>query len=128
MPTHELPTAPSPHLVDRVVFVDARRIHAFLLVTRNDALLRGYPYMPASHLLAVLVEAGAQLVRHVIGPGCTPALDEIPEVEFLGTVRVGERLDLEAWIDETREATHRIGVCARVGDELRARGTVTIAA
>jgi hypothetical protein len=105
-----------------VLALDEERIHALYAVTRNDAVLRGYPTVPASLVLGALVHAAVLLVARARPGAGPPELAAASDVVFRGPVRVGEILLLDAWLDGEGMLGHRVGVRARVDGGSRAEG------
>jgi 3-hydroxymyristoyl/3-hydroxydecanoyl-(acyl carrier protein) dehydratase len=114
--------------VDRVLALDEGRIRALCAVTRNDAVLRGYPTVPASLVLGALVHAAVLLIAHARPGAGPPELAAANDVVFHGPVRVGEILLLDAWLEGDGTLGHRVGVRARVDDDIRAEGRLELVA
>jgi len=102
-------------------------------VTLSDEILHdhfpGFPMLPG----ALVVEAAAQLAGFLLelsfhqpdAPVLRAVLVQIQRAKFYEPIRPGDRLDLVATIDSTRETSAQVDFTAAVDGRDAARGTLT---
>jgi 3-hydroxyacyl-[acyl-carrier-protein] dehydratase len=114
-------------LVDRVTAFNGRRARFLKAVTRNDALLAGWPTLPPTLILEAMAQAAGVLVARA--EHCTELLLLVgaDDVRFRAPVRSGAQLVLEATLERARPPFYIVSVKALVGGEARAEGRLTLA-
>jgi 3-hydroxymyristoyl/3-hydroxydecanoyl-(acyl carrier protein) dehydratase len=114
-------------LVDRVIDVGDGRARFVKAVTRNDALLGGWPVLPPSLLMEALAQAAGMLVASTVGRSDLLLLVAADGVGFGAPVRCGERLMLEVVLERARPPFYVVAGRALVGGDVRAEGRLTMA-
>jgi len=122
------------YLLDRVTELTAgHSARGIKCVTLSDEILHdhfpGFPMLPG----ALVVESAAQLAGFLLEltfhkpgePVLRAVLVQIQRAKFYEPIRPGDRLDLVATIESTREASAQVGFTAAVDGKDAARGTLT---
>jgi 3-hydroxymyristoyl/3-hydroxydecanoyl-(acyl carrier protein) dehydratase len=124
---HKLPHRVPFVLIDRVLAYDGRSARFLKAVTRNDALLGGWPTIPPTLILEAMAQAAGVLVAGVEQSTALLLLVAADDVQFHAPVRSGAQLVLEVVLERTRSPFYVVGARALVGEEARAEGRLTLA-
>lgn len=124
---HELPHRVPFVLVDRVTAFDGRTARFLKGVTRNDALLEGWPVMPPTLILEAMAQAAGILAVGAEHRSELLLLVAADDVSFHAPVRCGEQLALEVTLERVRPPFYVVSARALVGAEMRAEGRLTLA-
>jgi 3-hydroxyacyl-[acyl-carrier-protein] dehydratase len=120
-----------PHRVpflfaDRVISIDSDGARIVRAVTRNDALLRGSPVLPATLIVEAMAQAAGVLIVGSYQTHGAGALIGIDDFVFHGPVRAGERLVLEVKVRRVRSPFYLVTGRALVDEDVRAEGQITV--
>jgi 3-hydroxymyristoyl/3-hydroxydecanoyl-(acyl carrier protein) dehydratase len=124
---HKLPHRVPFVLIDRVTAFDGRSARFLKAVTRNDALLGGWPAIPPTLILEAMAQAAGMLVAGVERSTALLLLVAADDVHFHAPVRSGAQLVLEVVLERARPPFYVVSARALVGDETRAEGRLTLA-
>jgi len=114
-------------LVDRLTAFDGRTARLLKAVTRNDALLAGWPALPPTLILEAMAQAAGVLVAAVEQRTELLLLVAADDVSFHAPVQSGAQLVLEVTLERTRPPFYVVSARALVGEEVRAEGRLTLA-
>lgn len=122
------------YLIDKVTELSVgRRARGVKCATLTDEILHDhfpdFPMLPG----ALIVEAAAQLAGFLLEmsfnrpdrPVVRALLVQIQRAKFSAPVGPGDRLEIEATIDSSRETSAQVGFTATVDGKDAARGTLT---
>ncbi len=112
--------------VDRVVTASKTGGRVLRVITRNDALLQGYPTVPPVLIVEALAQAAGVLVGTTEGIVATGFLSAVDDFVFYRPVRCGEQLILEVTLRRARGSFYAVRGRALVSDEVRAEGRLTL--
>jgi len=109
------------HLIDRVdSYEPARSIRARKLTSYSEEYWEDDgdgPVMPAPFILEALCQAGTWLVMITTDTRKRAALLSIGSVEFSGSVRPGDVLEMDGTVDSMSEEVAVVSGRCRVGDQ-----------
>jgi 3-hydroxymyristoyl/3-hydroxydecanoyl-(acyl carrier protein) dehydratase len=114
-------------LIDRVTAFDGRHARFLKAVTRNDALLGGWPTVPPTLILEAMAQAAGILVAGIEQRTELLLLVAADDVRFHAPVRSGAQLVLEVVLERTRSPFYMVSARALVGEQTRAEGRLTLA-
>jgi 3-hydroxyacyl-[acyl-carrier-protein] dehydratase len=108
------------HLIDRVDnYEPGRSIRARKLTSHSEEYWEDEgdgPVMPAPFILEALCQAGTWLVMITTDTRKRAALLSIGSVEFSGSVRPGDVLEMDGVVESMSEEVAVVSGCCRVGD------------
>lgn len=126
MGSKSLPHAVPFLFVDKVISVSRDGARVLRGVTRNDALLRGYPTLPPTLIVEALAQAAGILVASHERGATAGSLTAVDGFVFSGEVRNGDRLILEVTLRRIRPPFFVVSGRALVDEEVRAEGRFTL--
>jgi len=113
-------------LVDRLLSFDPPTARLLHLVTRNDALLEGFPTIPPPLLVEAMAQAAGVLITCMDERWTRGILVGIDEFVFHEPVGMGAALVLEVRMRRSHGAFHVVSGRALVGGTLHAEGTLRL--
>ena len=123
--------------LDRIIEIDARRIHAAKQVTGREDFFRGhypaYPLMPGVLLCEAILQAGAALIAWKMQQAgkCAaeilPVVTRLQDAKFNRQVRPGDLLTITAEINEQLANAYYCKGEIRVGEDVALRLQFTVA-
>ena len=116
-------------LIDRIVSMEpGRSLRAFKLVSATDGFVatygNGMPALPASMLMEAMAQAAGLLAVRSSDTPSQPVLAKVQPFTARGLARAGDRVDLEAVLEDLRPEGCRAAVTASVDGRVIANGTV----
>ena len=122
------------YVLDRVTeLVAGQSARGIKCVTLSDEILHdhfpGFPMLPGALIVEAAAQLGGFLLEMTFNAAGEPVrravLVQIQRAKFSEPVRPGDRLELTAVIDATREASAQVDFTAAVDGKEAARGTLT---
>ncbi len=87
----------------------------------------GFPVMPESLLIESMAQAAGILIGKSLGFKKDIILAKIDSAEFLFIARPGDRLIIEAGIEDLREEGARVSCCVKLADKVLGSATLIFA-
>jgi 3-hydroxyacyl-[acyl-carrier-protein] dehydratase len=116
-------------LIDRIVSLEpGRSLRAFKLVSATDGFAAAYgdgmPALPASMLMEAMAQAAGLLAVRSVDTPSQPVLAKVQPFTARALARAGDRVDLEAVLDDLRPEGCRAAVTASVDGRVIATATI----
>jgi 3-hydroxyacyl-[acyl-carrier-protein] dehydratase len=117
--------------VDKIVQKEDRRIVGFKCASANEVFFSGHfpdmPVMPGVLILEGILQTAEILLQEKISKSQTSVLTGIEKVRFKKPVLPGDGVFFEVELLEWDGKTGKIKAEAKVGDEVMASGSLTLA-
>jgi 3-hydroxyacyl-[acyl-carrier-protein] dehydratase len=118
-------------LIDRILEVSEKHFKVLKNVTANEPQFQGhfpsFPIMPGVLIVEAMAQSSVSIMtkQPEYRPGCLVFLVGIDETRFKKPVIPGDTMILEGELLMYRKGLGKVRVQAKVGEEVRAEGTIT---